>query len=287
MRVEAYPMQYPAPHPGRRSVRGGRIAAVAALAAAVLLGATARPASAQEDSTAAVAAEPQPPIDRWAATAALTLTSASGNQDFTVLTTGFTLRHLQTDRFGFRADVQARYYSPGDAGAGQTTETFQSYKGSFNLDLSPFGRWSPFLYASAENDASRRLDARINGGIGAKYQLYDAAQQGNLGLSVAVLHSYEALDVEAVEATNLQRWDVKLVGQKELREGVTLSHDTQYQPTFDRLRDYLLTTETAVKVMVNSHFALSVSHEYSRDVTPAPGVGRDDSLLTAGILVEL
>lgn len=278
-------MQNLAPRAGRRLNHPARAMSVllAGIAAVVSPG-----VAAAQDSLATVETPaPQPPPDHWAAAAELTFTSASGNQEFTVLTTGFTLRHLQTERFGFKAQVEARYYNPGNEAEGEET-SFQSYKGSFSFDFNSSGRWSPFVFASGENNAAKRIDLRANGGAGAKYRVYNDGEQGTAEVSVALLQSYESLDAPTVDSPTRQgRWDVKVNGRREIRAGVVLSHETEYQPNFDEPADYLLAMETGVKVLLNRHLALSVSHEFNHDATPAPGVRRDDSLLTAGLLVEL
>lgn len=231
---------------------------------------------------AAAAQEPPPAPDRWKTAAEFTLTDAGGNRDLTVLTTGLSLRHLRTELFAFELKLEARYGSAGDS------TVVKNYKGTFTFDIGPRARWSPFLYSRAEHDPLRHLDVRINSGAGAKYRLYREESRGEAAVSLAMLHSYEALIArETPEPTASARWSLLLNGQRQLHEGVTLSHRTQYQPVFDEPGDYLLTLDTALKVLLSSHVALSISHEFNRDTTPAPDVGADDRLLKAGVIVEL
>ena len=232
--------------------------------------------------TASRAQTPEAKVDRWAAAAELTLTDTSGNQDLTVLTTGFSLRHRLTELFQFELQLQARY------GANDHERAAESYRGTLNFDLTPAGTWSPFFFATAEHDPFKRLDVRVNSGAGAKYRIYKEKNGNDASVSLALLHSYEALKDEAAPATTQSaRWSLRVKGQTRLREGVTLGHMTQYQPVYDQFGDYLLYLETNLKVLINSHVALSISHELNRDTTPAVGVGADDRLLKAGVIVEI
>lgn len=244
------------------------------LTALVLLLAVAAPARAQSSDD---------DDDRWAAAAELTFTDAGGNQDLTVFTTGFTLRHLRVELFAFELKLEARYGSSGDERVSET------YRGSINVDIGPQRRWTPFIYSRAERDPFRRLDARVSSGAGGKYRLYRGEKIGDASVSMALLHSYEAVagTDSPAEVQQTARWSLQFDGRRILNDGVTLSHQALYQPIYDRPDDYLLTLDTGVKVLVTQRIALSITHEYSRDSTPAPGVGSDDRLLKAGIIVEL
>lgn len=231
-------------------------------------------------------AQEAPGEDRWAFTAELSLTDSSGNQDLTVWTTGLSVRHLRTEIFELEIKLQAR------SGSSNGDQVVENYQGEMNFDFTPGHRWSPFVFTTAEHDPFKRLNVRINSGAGAKYRLYQAGSRGEAALSVAVLHSYEALGAAepatpAPDPTQSARWDVKLNGKQELREGVSVSHSTQFQPTHGEFDDYLLNVQTGLKVLVNSHMAVSVSHEYRRDSTPAPTVEPDDRLIKAGIILQL
>ncbi len=250
----------------------------------------AQPAAAQgprpdEDTTADPAVNP----DRWAAAAEFTLTSASGNQDVTVLTTGFSLKHLRSELFGFNLKLQARY------GTSDGQQVVENYQGSFNVDIGPQRRWSPFFSSAAEHDPFKRLDVRISSGAGARYRLYRAENRGEASLSVAMLHSYEALspdpaatDVNSAPLTkNDALWRLELTSRHEVREGITLTSGALYQPVVNHAGDFLLEFDAALKVMVTKRIALSISHEFDHDSTPPPGVEDTDRLLKAGILIEL
>lgn len=242
------------------------------LGTALTLGAAPAAASAQDD-------EP----DAWGATAELSFTRATGNQRINVLTTAFQVTRRAVDMYGFELNMQARY------GSSEDERLFENYKGELNLDMAPVSeRWSPFLYSTAERDRVNRLDMRVNSGAGAMYKLYRSDDRGEAALRVAMSYSYEAVRAdEPLDPTQTALWSLRLNGRQQIRDGVTLTHSTHYQPVYDELSDYLLSVQTTLKVMVTSRVALSVSHEYDRDSVPPPDVGPTDELLKAGILVEL
>lgn len=220
----------------------------------------------------------------WSATAELSFTDASGNQDLSVLTTGLDLERAGTGPYGLQLALQARY------GSSENTRIFENYKGEANIDLAPSSdRWSPFIHSTGERDVVNRLNLRFNSGAGVRYRLYRADDQGDAALSLAMLYSYEALTNESapMESSHRARWSLQLDGRQEIRDGVTVSHRTHFQPTHRELRDYLISTETTFKVLVTSRVALSISHELERDNEPPAGVDKDNRLLKAGILVEL
>lgn len=260
-----------------------------AVAAAVLLSvlAVSRPAAVQAqsgpaaDQDTADAPSTAEKVDRWAAAAEFSMTATSGNQDMTVLATGFTLRHLRRELFDFQLKVQARY---GSSGGEQVVE---NYHGTFNFDIGTRNRWSPFVYSTAEHDPFKRLDVRVNSGAGAKYRLYRAEQRGEASLSLAMLHSYEALSTEGTTPENAARWSLRLNGSQKLRDGVTLSSQALYEPVVNDAGDFLFTLDAGLKVLVTQRIAVSITHEYNQDSTPAEGVGEIDRLLKAGIIIEL
>jgi putative salt-induced outer membrane protein YdiY len=255
--------------------RSPRAAAVVLLAGFALAAGT-RPVAGQDGGGRA----------EWRASAELTFTDASGNQNVSLITTGLRVRHRNPRRLGLDLRLQGRYGS--SERDGERERVAESYRGMLNVDVGPGRRWTPFVHMTADHDPFRRLDARINTGAGAKLQLERDDGSGEFDASLALLHSYEALRSDNDRlSTRAARWSLRLSGQQKLTDGVTLTHSSQYQPVHGGLDDYLLNVETAVKLMVTERLAISIAHEYDRDSTPAEGVHKDDRLLRAGLLIEL
>lgn len=253
------------------------------LGAAVLM--TVAPTAAAGEGHAQVEEQPAE-ADAWAATAGLSFTTTSGNQDLTVFTTGFGLEHRQVELFELTLNLRARY------GSSDGETDVENYHGDMKLDLDPSSDWSPFLYTTAERDPTRRLDARLNSGAGGTYKLRRDDGRGRASVSLAVLHSYEAIQREpsdpAPASPHSARWSFQLDGRQDIREDVSINHKTSFEPVYDDFADHLLSLRTTFKVVVTSRLALSLSHQYDRDSTPASdGIETDDQLVQAGILVEL
>lgn len=241
------------------------------------LGATNSPAAAQDPETA-----PEEPADAWAASVELGFTTASGNQELTVLTSAFDVGHTAENLYDAELQVQARY------GSSQDEIVAESYKMALNIGLRPVGRWTPFVFSVAQRDRFQLLDLRLNSGAGARFRFSQNGSKANVG--VALLHSYELLDTDSLPnalPTSRARFRVAAESNFELREGVTLTNTTHFEPIAQDLADYLLSVDTALKVLLTKGLALSVGYEFDRDsAPPAPSVESNDYLLRAGIILE-
>lgn len=259
----------------------GRLLSCFLLAMLVLCGSAAAQETADEQPDPAAKQEPAPKPDRWRAAAELTLTDSRGNQDVRVFTTAFTLEHRQRELFKLVLKSQARY------GRSEGHRVAENYRASLDVDLSPGAPVAPFLHTNAERDPFKRLDLRMNSGAGARFSLYARPDTGNLSVSLGILHSYETTAAAIDGVSQTARVNAQVQAMRKLTDDVTFSHQSQYQPVYGTIEDYLLTTNTSLRVLLTRRVALSVSHEYDRDSRPAQDVRRDDRLLKAGVLIEL
>lgn len=236
----------------------------------VLLGA---PLAAQDEP------EPEPPPD-WGFELDVGLTSSGGNEDLTVLTTSTELTRITAELFELELTGRFRY------GRSDDETVARNIRSSLKVDLYPDHRVSPFLFTSVEHDPFRRLDFRNNSGGGVKYTFVHR-DDAELSLSVASLYSYENFDqsVESPldEIQHNARWSGRLRGSRDLSDAVAIQHTTFYQPIWDQADDYLLDSETALRVRVVSGLALRVSFIYQRDSSPPPDVEKDDRVVTLGV----
>lgn len=241
-------------------------------ALAILLALVAAPVGAQEA-----------PEDSWNAEAGLTLQASGGNESLTAFTTTLGLTHLRTDVFEFSTDVRFRY---GQSTVDSTTETVaENYRANMSMDLWPEATWSPFVFATAERDPIKKLQARVNGGAGAKRTFWQE-DWSEISLSGAVLYSYENLDVAdslGTGITQTARWSWRIRGRKELGEGTRLEQTVFFQPAWDRLADYQLESLTRVRVALNESLSFTTDILYQRDNTPAPDVKPDDYSISLGL----
>jgi len=262
-----------------RSIAGRLLSSF--LLAMLMLGGSAAAQETPDDQEAAGKQEPAPKPDRWRAAAELTLTDSRGNQDVRIFTTAFTLEHRQRELFKLVLKSQARY------GRSEGHRVAENYRASLDVDLSPGAPVAPFLHTNAERDPFKRLDLRMNSGAGARLRLYARPDTGNLSLSLGILHSYETTAAAIDGVSQTARVNAQVQAMRKLTEDVMVSHQSQYQPVYGTIEDYLLTTNTSLRVLLTRRVALSVSHEFDRDSRPAQDVRRDDRLLKAGVLIEL
>lgn len=232
------------------------------------------------------AQEESAPVDRWKLSTELSYTDQSGNRSLRLLTGGVRATHLQKEAFELDAAAETRY------GESEGEVIARRHYGSLSLDLAPEGTWSPFLFADAERDRFKRLDARLSGGAGAKYTFHRAREnRGSASVSLALLYSYENLavtdDGRPGGARDLARWSLRLKGSRELRPGLSLHHVAFYQPAWAEMADYLLRAETGANVLLLERVALSVTYQLQRNALPPEGVEPDDRILKTGLILEL
>lgn len=230
--------------------------------------------------TAAQAPDAEDP-DRWRAEVGFTLNSSGGNKELTVLTSEVSLTHLETATYEANIGGRFRY------GRTDGEKLAQNLQGTANFDLWPAGHFSPFLFATAENDPFKKLEARLNGGAGVKHTFWQR-DWDEVSLSGAVLYSYENLQVADSLGTGVShtaRWSWRGRGRTELGQGRRFEQQVLFHPDWDRLDDYLLEARTTARWAINSHLAFTTTFLYERDNTPAPDVEPDDWSFAVGLTV--
>jgi hypothetical protein len=223
--------------------------------------------------------------DRWKISAELSYTDQSGTRDLRLFTGGLKLSHLQKEAFQLDASLQSRY------GKSERDVIARNHYGALAFDLQPQSTWSPFLFADAENDPIKRLQLRTAGGAGAKYTpVRGPSGESEASVSLALLASYQKLlptvDDPEPGTQGLARWSLRVRGRREVQPGTSVSHVTFYQPVWDELADYLLRSESAIKVLLMERLALSVAYELSRTSLPPAGVAPGDRILKTGIIIN-
>lgn len=240
---------------------------IAALALALML---ALPLAAQE---------PEPDPERWGAEVALSLTSSGGNEQLTVLTTEIGLTHLDSAVYELGLDGRFRY------GRSEGQDVAQNLRGAVNFDFRPAARWSPFLFATGEQDPFRKLRLRVTGGAGIKHT-FVSTETDEVSLSGAVLYSYENLEVadslgDGISREALLSWRAR--GRRALSEGSRVEQVVFYQPAWNDLGDYRIESRTSGRVALSERLAFTATAIYERDSTPAPEVEPDDWSLAVGL----
>ena len=224
--------------------------------------------------------EQEPVPDRWAAALDLGFASSSGNSDLTSLTTGVRLKHLQTRLFKLEWSIAFRY------GESQGTVVARNLQSKLDFDVGPAARVSPFVFASAERDPFRKLDLRARTGTGVKYTFY-RQEPGEASVRVAAQYSRENFTRAAEQDARTDgAWSMEFKGNRALGENVKVENTTTFAPVFHDFADHNLDVASKVSSRITRHLALTLTHAYGYDSTPADGVGRTDQRFQAGLTID-
>jgi hypothetical protein len=222
---------------------------------------------------------------QWKVAAELSFTDQSGNRALRLLTGGLSVSHQDRETYELDGSVRTRY------GRSNGLLVAQNHYAALSFDLHPRRTWSPFLFTDAERDQFRRLDLRFSSGAGAKHTLYrseDGASEASV--SMALLYAHENLRAlpgePSPENRNLARWSMRVRGQRELRPGISARHTSFYQPVWDELADYLLRSDTSMRVILTERLALSVEYQLNRTNRPPEGVEPEDRLFKTGLIIN-
>jgi putative salt-induced outer membrane protein YdiY len=239
----------------------------------------------QRTLPAVVPADPEPTQtpevpDRWAAAVDLGFASSSGNSDLTSLTTGIRLKHLQTKLFKLEWSIAFRY------GESQGTVVARNLQSKLDFDVGPAARVAPFVFAAAERDPFRKLDLRARTGSGVKYTFYRESP-GEASVRVAAQYSRENFTPAAEQSPRTDgAWSMEFKGNRGLGENVKLENTTTFTPVFDDFADHNLEVASKISSKISKHLALTLTHAYGYDSTPAEGVERTDQRFQAGLTID-
>jgi uncharacterized protein DUF481 len=138
-----------------------------------------------------------------------------------------------------------------------------------------------FLYGRSEEsyDKIKKLDRRLDNGIGAGYDLY---RDGESYTAVEAGFSYIDSKYEDGQRDHGVHLRLAQNGALEINDQVTLIESVEYKPKLEDFNDYLINAEASIRVGLFSqiYFMFSVTDRY--DNTPAAGTKRNDlSVITS------
>jgi putative salt-induced outer membrane protein YdiY len=222
--------------------------------------------------------------DRWDAAFELGFNGSTGNTRLAVLTTGFSIKHLETDRYELEWTIGYRY------GESEGEVVARNVRTGLSYDLHPNATWSPFVFVNAERDRFRKLDVRTNTGAGMK-RTFAEAQDISFSLSGALLHDYEnftePVGDDLLMTRNRARWSVRAKGHRLWESGVRFEHVTFFQPVVDHAADYNIDSSTKLTVFITERVGVNLGYTLRRDSTPPPGIEHNDQVLQAGVTVQM
>ncbi len=219
----------------------------------------------------------------WKTTGEFSFTDVSGNRSLSLLTAraGFG-RHGGGD-LDLTATLGVRYgRSSGDVAV-------EDYATGGELRFRPRGVVSPFVNVSGTRDDIRNIAVRVAVAAGADVNLVHERDR-TIAVGLALLQDYESHQgtdtTPASPAVSLTRFNLRITGKLPLRPGVSIVHRSTVEPVAGDLGDYLLTSETGLRVQVAGSAAVQTTWRFNRDTSPPEGVQfRNDRTLTVGIVL--
>lgn len=222
--------------------------------------------------------------DAWRVQFDLGFNGASGNSSFSILRTGFSVKHLRTTVAEFDVSGVLRY------GESDGEVIANDMRGSVKFDLHPQSVFSPFVFVDASRDRIRRVDLRTSGGLGTKWTFW-MGEKGKASFSGAGIWDHENFDLDATSTQPETQTDLRLSwrikGEKTIGDGTTVEHTTFYQPVWKEWGDYRVEMINTFSTKIMENLSLGIEHEYLHDDTPATGVKPDDNKLSILLRVTL
>jgi hypothetical protein len=177
----------------------------------------------------------QEAVDSWHSQLEFGLNAATGNSSFSVLRTGGSLKYLHTDQAEFELSALYRY------GENETKVISNDLRGTMKFDWKPQSDFSPFAYVSASRDEIRRLDAKLDGGVGAKWTVH-RSEPTKLSFSLAGVLDYENYRVDAgstdPESEGVFRLSTRVKFDRTFGSGASFQHVTFWAPEAEDFGDY-------------------------------------------------
>lgn len=233
--------------------RRGRAAALAALVLTIALGV---PATAW----AQPAEEPPAPAMKspWKSTIELAGSLFVGNQPQSVLTTRARTSHADST-FELGGDVRFVYGEASRDGARAVSQRL--WFASATLDVWPFAAHSPFLLGTVESSLARRVDLRVNAGVGHKMTFVDD-DRALANLSVALLGERSRLPTTegGTLVESLARLSLRVRLRRKVGTRAELGHESYFRPEFAALRRYTFTNSSSATYAMTERLDLKLTY---------------------------
>jgi putative salt-induced outer membrane protein len=222
-------------------------------------------------------AEDAKPAKPWKGSAELSFVTANGNTRSTTFS--------NKDRFEYNKDA---WLAEIEAGGLRGTSKQQLIAEQYFASEKTGYNWSPQDYVFErfrwDKDRFAGVNNRFDASVGVGRKLIDNPS-----------------DKWLAEIGSGFVWEERLPGQPRndyasgraysryehaLSATSSFSQDALYVHSFDRPRDYRVKTETAVTAAINSTFSLKTSFVWKRVGLPPPGFIKDDTIMSAAIIVS-
>jgi hypothetical protein len=277
-------------NPGREDTIGNAaqytIRAVAAIGLALLAAPRAQaqdPAATPPSDSSAPVAPPKP--DRWKFGVEFSYVDHSGNKTLRLMTAGLKLSRRAPGAPDIDGNLQSRY------GKSSGEVVARNFFGTLSYSPPASAKWAPSFSLTAERDPIKRLDLRFSGGAGARYTPYRTQGTRNeLSLSARLAYEFKNLRSAEIpgeaEYSHIARWNTGLKASREIRSGVIAEHQSSFDPAWGEIDDYILRSQTGLRILLSERLALLVEYQLDRNNRPAEGVEPSDRLMRTGITLN-
>ena len=122
-------------------------------------------------------------------------------------------------------------------------------------------------------DISRSIKNRYGSGLGVSYNYTDEDNK-KLGIGVSAIRE---LEINILEETKLQnRISTNLDFMLKPNKNVSIVTSNLYQPNIEEIGDFRWKISISFRLVLNSHFLLSLNNTYNYDSRPEEGVTNSD-----------
>jgi hypothetical protein len=181
----------------------------------------------------------------------------SSDQAAVLFRSGYT---LESEHLEFNADGSFDYGEAQDEG-GVSFVNKRAWSLGTELDFEA-GDWAPFVFVSGEGSLKRKIDLRVEGGAGTRYNFVDT-ERTRFDVSVAVLAEQTRPGVHTEDGgpETLARWSNRLRFSRKLGgDRAQLNLVTFYKPALEDVSgDYTLDLESAIDFALNGTVSFKVS----------------------------
>ena len=190
-----------------------------------------------------------------------------GNTEQTSLATDARLQ-WRGERELWRLIGSAKRTSSGGA------ETARSVLGHLRHNHTLSNRWSTLSFLQAQTNPFQRLESRFLAGVGLRWDVWKGPRKR---LAVGAAHMVEREKIEGpTVALYKQRLSLFVSTGFQLREGVTFTALTFFQPRWSELEDWRLMLNGGLDVKVAANVSLFTTLEMEGDSRPPAGVEKID-----------
>ncbi len=200
--------------------------------------------------------------DGWRATVAVSGNSIFGASSQSLASFASSVSHAGS-AFTSATSVEFRYGESEGADAVKFVSS-RSWATTLALDVTPHGRFSPFVLGNAEASLEKRIQRRLSGGAGAKW-VFSKTSRSTGSLSLALLAERTRALNDTIAPTTLARWSWRLRFDVPAPGRLAFTHTTFYAPEFRTAERYTVKSVSTASVAISKPLSLTLTFRDNYD----------------------